>query len=66
MAVIGYLAWLNVLPGFMPKMDEGGFALDYKAQSGAALEDTDKLLQHVEKIITATPDVVSYSRRTGV
>lgn len=66
MAVLGYLAWVNVPSGFMPKMDEGGFVLDYKAQSGAALEDTDKLLRRVEKIITATPEVVSYSRRTGV
>lgn len=66
MAVLGYLAWQNVPSGFMPKMDEGGFVLDYKAQSGAALEDTDKLLQRVEKIISSTPEVVSYSRRTGV
>jgi len=66
MVVLGYLAWQNVPSGFMPKMDEGGFVLDYKAQSGAALEDTDKLLQRVEKIISATPEVVSYSRRTGV
>ena len=66
MAVLGYLAWVNVPSGFMPKMDEGGFVLDYKAQSGAALEDTDKLLRRVEKIISATPEVVSYSRRTGV
>ena len=66
MAVAGYFAWQNVPSGFMPKMDEGGFVLDYKAQPGASLEDTDKLLQRVEKIITSTPEVVSYSRRTGV
>jgi multidrug efflux pump subunit AcrB len=28
--------------GFMPVMDEGGFILDYKAQPGAALADTDR------------------------
>jgi len=50
----------------MPNMDEGGFVLDYKAQPGAALADTDRLLNQVEAIITATPEVVSYSRRTGV
>lgn len=66
MAGAGYLAWHNVASGFMPKMDEGGFVLDYKAQSGAALEDTDRLLVQVEKIIAATPEVASYSRRTGV
>ena len=65
-AVAGYLAWSNVPSGFMPKMDEGGFVLDYKAQSGAALGDTDRLLRQVEQIIQATPEVASYSRRTGV
>lgn len=66
LAVSGYLAWQSVPSGFMPKMDEGGFVLDYKAQSGASLEDTDALLQRVERIIRATPEVASYSRRTGL
>ncbi len=65
MALLGWLAWSHVPSGFMPKMDEGGFILDYKAQPGAALTDTDRLLRQVETIITATPEVVSYSRRTG-
>lgn len=66
MAALGYLAWSHVPSGFMPRMDEGGFILDYKAQSGAAITDTDRLLRQVEQIITATPEVASYSRRTGV
>jgi multidrug efflux pump subunit AcrB len=66
MAVIGWAAWNHVPSGFMPAMDEGGFVLDYKAQPGAALGDTDRLLRQVEKIITDTPEVASYSRRTGV
>ena len=65
-AAAGAFAWTRVPSGFMPNMDEGGFVLDYKAQPGAALADTDRLLNQVEAIITATPEVVSYSRRTGV
>ncbi len=65
MAVLGYAAWTHVPSGFMPKMDEGGFILDYKAQPGAALSDTDRLLRQIEQIIVATPEVASYSRRTG-
>ena len=65
MALIGWAAWSHVPSGFMPQMDEGGFILDYKAQPGAALSDTDRLLRQVETIITATPEVASYSRRTG-
>ncbi|MEP7311262.1 MAG: efflux RND transporter permease subunit [Pseudomonadota bacterium] len=63
---LGALAWTKVPSGFMPNMDEGGFVLDYKAQPGAALADTDRLLNQVEAIVTATPEVASYSRRTGV
>lgn len=62
----GYLAYRQVPSGFMPKMDEGGFILDYKARPGAALADTDALLRQAEAIITATPEVASYSRRTGL
>ncbi len=66
MALLGFAAWSHVPSGFMPAMDEGGFILDYKAQSGSALSDTDRLLRQVETIILATPEVASYSRRTGV
>jgi multidrug efflux pump subunit AcrB len=64
--LLGSFSWTQLESGFMPKMDEGGFILDYKAKSGAALSDTDRLLRQVEAIIRATPEVVSYSRRTGV
>ncbi|MEZ5498818.1 MAG: efflux RND transporter permease subunit [Steroidobacteraceae bacterium] len=66
LALSGALAWYAVPSGFMPRMDEGGFILDYKAQAGAALGDTDNLLRQVESIIQETPEVASYSRRTGV
>ncbi len=65
LVLIGLFSWSQVESGFMPKMDEGGFILDYKAKSGAALSDTDRLLRQVEKIIRETPEVASYSRRTG-
>ncbi len=66
LAGVGVFSWLHVQSGFMPKMDEGGFILDYKAKPGAALSDTDRLLRQVEAIVRATPEVASYSRRTGV
>jgi CzcA family heavy metal efflux pump len=65
LAGVGLFSWLHVQSGFMPKMDEGGFILDYKAKPGAALSDTDRLLRQVEAIVQATPEVASYSRRTG-
>jgi CzcA family heavy metal efflux pump len=63
--VLGWIAYHQVGSGFMPAMDEGGFVLDYRSAPGTALSETDRLLQQVEAIIRATPDVASYSRRTG-
>lgn len=64
--LLGYLAFKNVGSGFMPTMDEGGFILDYKSQPGTSLAETDRLLRQVEKILQATPEVQTYSRRTGL
>ncbi len=66
MAAAGWLSWTHLQSGFMPKMDEGGFILDYKAKPGAAIRDTDRLVRQVEKIVEATPEVSSYSRRLGI
>ncbi len=51
--------------GFLPEMDEGSIVLDYTSPPGTSLQETDRMLQQVEKIIVAEPEVASYSRRTG-
>lgn len=63
---VGYIAYYNLGTGFMPRMDEGGFILDYKSLPGTSLTETDRVLRQVEKIIENTPEVDSYSRRTGL
>lgn len=50
----------------LPAMDEGGFILDYLMPAGASLSDTNDVLAGVEKILRATPEVESTSRRTGL
>ena len=64
--LVAYLAYQRVGSGFMPVMDEGGFILDYRAPSGTSLSETDRLLRQVEQILRATPEVQTYSRRTGL
>ena len=49
----------------MPTMDEGGFVLDYVAPPGTSLTETDRLMRQIEAILAATPEVATYSRRTG-
>jgi CzcA family heavy metal efflux pump len=51
--------------GFLPEMDEGSIVLDYKAPPGTSLEETNRILTEVEKIIVKIPEVATYSRRTG-
>jgi multidrug efflux pump subunit AcrB len=62
----GWLGYRYVGSGFMPIMDEGGFVLDYRALPGTSLTETDRLIKQVEAILRATPDVETYSRRTGL
>lgn len=66
LAVAGLLCVFSVGSGFIPKIDEGGFILDYIAPPGMSLTETDRLMRQVETIIQATPDVDTYSRRTGL
>jgi len=51
---------------FLPEFDESAFILDYLAPPGSSLAETDRMLQHVEELLMKTPEVESYSRRTGL
>ncbi len=62
----GYLSYRMIGSGFMPVMDEGGFILDYRSEPGTSLAETDRLLRQVEAILQKTPEVDTYSRRTGL
>lgn len=55
----------SVGSGFLPVMDEGAFIIDYRMPAGTSLEETDRVLRHVESFLRQTPEVESYSRRTG-
>ena len=51
---------------FLPEFDESAFVLDYLAPAGSSLAETDRMLQHIEEMLRQTPEVESYSRRTGL
>jgi CzcA family heavy metal efflux pump len=50
----------------LPEMDEGGFILDYIMPAGSSLSETNRVMEHVERILHAMPEVESTSRRTGL
>lgn len=55
----------HVSQGFLPTMDEGAFVLDYFLPAGTSLATTDQYAKQVEQELRATPEVVSFTRRTG-
>ncbi len=63
---LGYASYQRLGSGFMPAMDEGGFTLDYRGPPGTSLEETDRILRQLENILQTTPEIESYSRRTGL
>jgi multidrug efflux pump subunit AcrB len=65
--VVGTWAGYQALGSdLLPEMDEGGFILDYIMPAGSSLTETNRVLEHVERILRETPEVESTSRRTGL
>ncbi|MGD9854870.1 MAG: efflux RND transporter permease subunit [Planctomycetaceae bacterium] len=50
---------------FLPAQDEGAFVIDYYSRPGTSLTETNRMLMHIEGILRETPEVESFSRRTG-
>ena len=63
--LIGWLAYTKVPSGFMPKVDEGGFVMDFYTLPGTSLDETERELQQIQAILKEQPEVQTFSRRTG-
>ena len=63
--VLGYIAYGRVQTGFMPKVDEGGFVMDYFTTPGTSLLETTRQMAQVDAILRAQPEVATFSRRLG-
>jgi CzcA family heavy metal efflux pump len=61
-----YLCYRALGSDLLPAMDEGGFIVDYIMPAGSSLEDTNRVVSTVERILRETPEVESTSRRTGL
>jgi multidrug efflux pump subunit AcrB len=64
--VASYVCYRNLGTDLLPAMDEGGFILDYVMPPGSSLQETDRVVSHLERICRAIPEVESTSRRTGL
>jgi multidrug efflux pump subunit AcrB len=64
--VVSYLCYRALGSDLLPAMDEGGFVLDYITPAGSSLQETDRMVSHLEQIVRSSPEVASTSRRTGL
>ncbi len=65
--VVGtWFAYQGLGSDLLPEMDEGGFILDYIMPAGSSLAETNRVLDHVDKMLHEIPEVESTSRRTGL
>ena len=63
---LGLFIYQRLDSDFLPALDEGAMVIDYLARPGTSLTETSRELLQAEDILQATPEVESYSRRTGV
>ncbi|MBZ5562807.1 MAG: efflux RND transporter permease subunit, partial [Acidobacteriia bacterium] len=61
-----YFCYRALGSDLLPAMDEGGFVLDYIMPAGSSLQETNRVLTHLEKLVHSIPEVASTSRRTGL
>jgi multidrug efflux pump subunit AcrB len=63
---VSYFCYSKLGTDLLPAMDEGGFILDYVMPPGSSLQETNRVITHVEQIIRSFPEVENTSRRTGL
>ena len=62
---VAYGVYQNLGSDYLPPLDEGAFILDYITPPQSTLDDTTALLDKIQHVLITTPEVVSFSRRTG-
>ncbi|HET8922430.1 MAG TPA: efflux RND transporter permease subunit [Candidatus Acidoferrum sp.] len=63
---LSIVCYMTLDSDLLPKMDEGGFILDYFTPPGSSLAESNRILLHIEEILKSTPEVENTSRRTGM
>jgi multidrug efflux pump subunit AcrB len=66
LVLLSFLCFRYLGSDLLPEMDEGGFVLDYLTPPGSSLQETNRVVSHLEQILKDVPEVESTSRRTGL
>jgi CzcA family heavy metal efflux pump len=62
---LAYRLFGTVGADYLPALDEGAFILDFNTPPPSTMDDTEALLRKFDGVLKTTPEVVSFSRRTG-
>ena len=66
LVVVSIFCYRRIGSDLLPKMDEGSFIVDYVTPPGSSLAETNRMIDHILKIIHSVPEVTNTSRRTGL
>ncbi len=61
-----YVCYQQIGSDLLPNMDEGSFIIDYVTPPGSSLQESDRMVRGILKIVDSVPEVASTSRRTGL
>jgi CzcA family heavy metal efflux pump len=64
--VLSFVCFKLLGTDLLPRMDEGGFILDYFTPPGSSLEESNRILLRLEEILHSKKEVENTSRRTGL
>jgi multidrug efflux pump subunit AcrB len=63
---LSYVSFRFLGTDLLPEMDEGGFTIDYIMPAGSSLAETNRVINHIEQMLSEVKEVESSSRRTGM
>ncbi len=63
--ICGAVLFKQVGSDFLPAFDEGSYIIDYQAPAGTSLTETSTLARRLEESLAKTPEVQTWTRRTG-
>ena len=66
LVVASFFCYKALGSDLLPEMDEGGFVLDYLTPAGTSLEESNRMISHIESMLRQVPEIESFSRRTGL
>jgi len=50
---------------FLPRFNEGTFTINFQAEPGTSLDESQRLANRAQQILSGIPEVIAVSRRTG-